>query len=480
MENWLTKRVLLSGSKLALVTPGASFTFKELQDNTLAWAGKLISAGISLEKPVAILSFNSLDLYLSILALQQLGVSMVFLNPRLSHAELTFQLADCNADFVIGQTDLLSPLTQITTLSFSEIASNTPAKFNTVSQFPLEQVTSIMYTSGTTGQPKGVLQTFGNHWWSANASLLNLGLSAEDSWILAVPLFHISGLSMLMKGLIYGVPIYLFEHFQATDINRLLINGEGTNISVVTTMLEALLTDLGDRYYHPNLKCILLGGGPISDSLLEHCVKKNIPVVQSYGMTETASQVVALNLFDAKKKIGSAGLPLFPTQLRIASNDLVLKPNKIGEIQLQGPTITPNYLNQSDKFKESWTTDGWFKTGDLGYCDPAGFLFIKSRLSELIISGGENIYPHEIESCLLAYPTIKEAAVIGMPDDKWGQVPLAFIVLTDPLQHDEHQLLAYLETMLAHYKIPKGYQVIAKLPRNASGKVLKNKLKKMC
>ena len=194
--------------------------------------------------------------------------------------------------------------------------------------FNLNDVATIMYTSGTTGKPKGVLQTFGNHWWSAMGSVINLGLTENDCWYCAVPIFHISGLSILIRNVIYGMKVVLVEKFDEVEANRNIIENGVTIISVVTTMVNRMIAVLGNNYYPDYFRCILLGGGPAPIHLLEHCKQKGIPVFQSYGMTETSSQIVTLSPEYSLEKIGSAGKALFPSQLRIEVDGRQAEPMK--------------------------------------------------------------------------------------------------------------------------------------------------------
>lgn len=478
MENWLTKRVLLTPKQTALVYQGESWSFQELQEEVFHRMHQLNSLALSKKARIAVLGSNSAELFFLIHALQQLGHPIVFLNHRLTALEMEHQLKDAEPEKVIYQDAFSGKIAQLASswqeqsLSFTDVASLPKVVCDPIVSFDLETVTTIMYTSGTTGAPKGVQQTFTNHWWSAMGSALNLGLSDKDSWLCPVPLFHISGFSIMMRSLIYGIPVYLFATFDEEEINRYLISGEGTIISVVSVMLKRLLENLGTRRYHSNFRCMLLGGGPIDEMTLANCQKNDIPVIQSYGMTETASQVVALNFKMAKQKLGSSGLPLFPVELKIADeNEQQVKPYEHGEILLKAPNITRGYLHQAERKVEDW-----FHTGDIGYLDEEGYLFVVSRLADIIISGGENIYPAEVEQVLLAYSGICDAAVVGVQDKVWDQIPVAYLVLEVGANLDTEALREFCETKLARYKIPKKFIVIRELPRNAAGKIMRHQL----
>ena len=214
-----------------------------------------------------------------------------------------------------------------------------------------------------------------------------------------------------------------------------------------------------------------MAGAPTSMAAV--AVEKNIPVFQSYGMTETSSQIVTLAPEDSIVKLGSAGKPLFPSQLKIMNNQMQLLPNQPGEIVVKGPNVTKGYLNRDEANKKNFK-DGWFYTGDIGYVDEDGYLFVMDRRSDLIISGGENIYPAEIEEVLLSHSSVKEAGVVGIEHTQWGQVPYAFVVVSELV--DEANLINYCKDKLAKFKIPHHIYIVNELPRNASNKLLRRKL----
>lgn len=470
LTNWLEKRVRLSPKRTALVFDGKQETFSEIYDAVQKVAGQLASFGVRDGMFVALLGKNDRDTFLMIHALQQLGAKTVFLNNRLTATEMGYQIRDAQVERCLYAADFADVMANaagnVRAVAFTEVMMAEPSDATPiVSHFAMETVASIMYTSGTTGKPKGVMQTFGNHWWSATGSMLNLGLQEGDSWLCAVPIFHISGLSILMRSVIYGIPVYLEEHFDAKRVDQFLRSGEVTIISVVTTMVQRLL-DTYTKSYHPKFRCMLLGGGPASKAILESCFAKGIPLIQSFGMTETASQIVTLPPEDALQKIGASGKPLFPAEVKISDQD---------EILLKGPNITAGYLHNEAATQAAFDANGWFRTGDIGYLDQDGFLFVQERRSDLIISGGENIYPTEIEHVLLEYPTVLEVAVVAKQDDKWGEVPVAFLVTTE--ETSEEQLHQFCEERLAKYKIPHQFHLLDELPKTASQKIQRHKLK---
>ncbi|MEH7525627.1 AMP-binding protein, partial [Bacillus sp. JJ1503] len=246
---------------------------------------------------------------------------------------------------------------------------------------------------------------------------------------------------------------------------------------IVSTMLSRIEEELIDEHLPSEFRCMLLGGGPASKALLEKCKHKQIPVYQTYGMTETSSQIVTLSPEYSMSKLGSAGKVLFPSQLKIVRSDGdEAGPNEAGEILVKGPNVTSGYLNKEDE-TEKKIVNGWLSTGDIGTLDQEGFLYVLDRRSDLIISGGENIYPAEIESVLVSHPSISDAGVIGVKDEEWGEVPIAFVVKVIEVTAEE--IREFCQQKLAKYKIPKKILFLDEIPRNASKKILRRELRKL-
>ncbi|MCO7026512.1 o-succinylbenzoate--CoA ligase [Tetragenococcus halophilus] len=476
IPHWLSKQADLKPNQLALEYNGKeTLSFQELAQASQSMARRLANLGVEKGSHIALLSQNNVNMIIAIHALSYLGAVAVLLNTRLSANELQFQINDAKVNLLVTSvffSDKTEGIDVPQKKSFSELQRLPEKEVPLQNELVLNDPFTIIYTSGTTGFPKGVVHTYGNHWWSAIGSALNLGISPQDKWLTVLPLFHVSGLSTLFKSVIYGMPIYLMTSFEPEKVHEALMKNHITMISVVTVMLQRLLEQMATERYPEQLRCVLLGGGPAPKPVLEQARKKEVPVFQSYGLTETSSQIVTLSPQDALRKIGSAGKPLVPVQLKIHDPST----RGVGEIYVKGPMVTKGYFNNPTADQKAFQTD-WLKTGDLGYLDEEGFLYVVDRRNDLIISGGENIYPSEIESVVSELTGVQEVGVTNRSDDQWGEVPVAFIVKDTQNVLDEEMVQTYLKSRLASYKVPKKIYFVEQLPRNASNKLMRYKLK---
>lgn len=473
MPHWLTKQASLAPEKIAMETiDGQKITFDTLQKESQIYARKLATLGVEKGMQVAILSPNKLETVYTIYGLSYLGAVAVMLNTRLTSPELQDQLTMAEASFLLvtrelGEEKFLSVSVQKT---FDQLNAVDEAAIELATEINLGSPFTMMFTSGTTGTPKAVVHTYGNHWWSAISSVLNLGLDANDKWLLTLPIFHIGGFAILMRSVIYGMTVYFLEKYDRHHVHLAITEKEVTIASLVTLMLRHLIEELGDKALPKTCRTILLGGGSVPDRLLSVIKEKQIPLFQSYGMTETSSQIVSLDASNTHRKLGSSGKTLFSADLKIEQANK----DGIGEIYVKGPMVMAGYYKNKLANQQSFSGD-WFKTGDLGYLDEDGFLYVVDRRTDLIISGGENIYPSEIENIINKIPGISEVAVVGQTDEKWGQVPVAFIVRDDP-GLTAQAINDFLKNELAAYKLPKAIYFLERLPKNASNKILRRKL----
>ncbi len=485
MPEWLAARAALSPDLLALAAGDQRLTFGELDRRATGATRRLAALGVSEGDRVAVFFRGALPMAAFVHAVARLGAVLVPLNVRLAPAELAWQVADVRARLLVYDTVDL-PLSRvrekgvggegIAALHIDTFYQQSESAIAPPGRIDLAAAHTIIYTSGTTGRPKGALLTYGNHWWSAVGSMLNLGLHESDRWLAPLPLFHVGGLSILMKSVIYGIPAVVHERFDPEGANRAIDEDGVTIVSVVAVQLRRMLDARGEKPYPPTLRHVLLGGGPAPLSLLEECARRGVPVVQTYGLTETASQAATLAPADALRKAGSAGKPLLPTEIRIEREGRAVASGEVGEIVVRGPTVTPGYADRPAETAPA-LRDGWLRTGDLGYLDDEGYLYVLDRRDDLIVSGGENVYPAEIEAALLAHPAVAEAGVVGADDPAWGQVPVAYVVPRPGLTVSPDELIAFCRARLARYKVPARVTLVDALPRNASGKLLRRELR---
>jgi O-succinylbenzoic acid--CoA ligase len=324
-------------------------------------------------------------------------------------------------------------------------------------------------------------------------------MESAARWLLAMPMYHIGGLSILFRCCLYGTTVYLLENFDLREVGRLLDGGGVTLVSLVPTMLQRLMVERNWRPFPQSLRIILLGGAAAPQKFLRRCLEAGLPVSSTYGLTEAASQVATALPPEVAAKPGTVGKPLPGTEVRIASSDREsLGPGEIVEIFLRSPTVAPGYLQegqlppasapyqpgQHDPLPQDTASLAaalrqagppqaydWFASGDLGYLDAEGDLWVVQRRSDLIVSGGENVYPAEVEQALERHPGVETAFVFGPPDAEWGQ-RVSALVVPDPSGPPEKEvLLAHLREQLAGYKVPRSLEYVLELPLMASGKI---------
>lgn len=468
VPDWLMHRAAVMPAAEALVANGRRLTYGALDAAVDGLAGALAARGVRAGERVAVVAWNSLEFAEAVHAVPRLGAVLVLLNPRLSAAELAWQLQDARPSAVLTQ----GAAEAVTRAAAAQSGLPEPFRLPLAPQrlaagarhdaHELAAVHSILYTSGTTGRPKGAMLTFGNHFASASASAFNLGVMPGDRWLACMPLFHVGGLAILLRSAIYGTAAVVHETFEPAAVAEALRAERITLLSVVPTMLRRLL-DVSPGEAPRQLRAVLVGGGPVPLPLLEEALARGYPVVQTYGLTEAASQVATLVPSEAAAHPGSAGQPLLTTRVRVDG-----PPGEPGEILVAGPTVTPGYFGRPEATARA-LRDGWLHTGDIGRLDQRGFLYVLDRRDDLIVSGGENVYPAEVEGVLLTHPDVEAAAVVGVPDGTWGQVVAAAIVARPAF--DPGTLDSWLRERLAGYKVPRRVVIVDALPLTANGKV---------
>lgn len=471
--DWLAHRALVLPAHPAVVAGGETVSFAELARRASALATRLRASGVAPGDCVALLGHNSADFVAAVHAVPRTGAILLPLNARLGPDELGWQLRDAGVRILLHD-DAAAPLATkaaatanaaCVPLAAPELAAEAAADASLQFEHEPDDPFAVIYTSGTTGSPKGARLTYANFQASAAASAFNLGVLPSDRWIACMPMFHVGGLSIVTRSAIYGTTVVVHAAFDEHAVNAELRDRGASLLSVVATMLRRML-DADDLPYPPTVRGVLVGGGPVDESLLRRAADRGLPVLQTYGLTETTSQVTTLAPADALAHLGAAGKPLLGTRVRVDA-----APGEPGEILVRGAVVTAGYLNRPDATARA-LRDGWLHTGDIGRLDLDGFLYVLDRRDDLIVSGGENVYPAEVEQAARACPGVADLAVIGLPDERWGQVVAAAVVPAETF--DEAAFVAFLRARLAGYKVPRIVRTVEALPVTASGKVRRN------
>lgn len=463
-------------------------------------ARALVASGIKAGDRVALLLANS-NIYLEVFfAAAKIGAVLVPLNFRLAVPELDFITSDSTPSLLIWSPEFaeaaaaLVEKTQQINMMICEktgfetadyeswIADRETGEPLVIASIGQHNPLIIMYTSGTTGRPKGAILSHGNLIWNAINSQHLSAYTASTASLCSAPLFHIGALNVAVLPHLYvGGRVVLQRFFEPAEAVR-LIGAEKINVMFgVPVMFQFMMQVPGwDEADFSSVDNFVAGGAPCSRALIEAYLAKGVRFVQDYGLTETSAGVSLLLPDDALRKIGSSGQQIFNLELKIVDQkNLELPPGEIGEIIVRGPTVIREYWNLTAENAAAFV-DGWFHTGDLGYLDSEWYLFIVDRKKDMYISGGENVYPAEIEAVISGFPGIAEVAVIGVPDKKWGETGLAIIVPKDGCEFSTENLLAYYRAELAGYKRPRRVVVGGgPLPKTASGKLVKKDLKKL-
>jgi o-succinylbenzoate---CoA ligase len=444
---------------LALVAGGRRLSFAELDAEVAAWAGRLGALGASAGTRVAVLSWNSLPLLALVFAVRRLRATLVPLNARLTRAELQPLVERLRPCTVLAEESLSERLPDATLLE--RVAREVVPPHGEAGALRPDEDWAVLFTSGTTGQPKGARLPVRALLASAAASRANLGASPEDRWLCNLPLFHVGALAMAVRCAVDGAALVLHRRFDAEATARAFSAEEVTHASLVARTLELTL-EAGAK--PAALRAVLVGGGPLPAALGAQARTAGMPVLHTYGLTEACSQVATERPAEADGT--SVGRPLPGLMLRLVPAPGVAE--GAGEIQVRGPTLMAGYLDDAEASALA-LADGWLHTGDVGTVDAAGRLRVLARRVDLILSGGENVYPAEVEAVLAAHPAVAEVAVVGRTDRAWGEVPVAAVVLRPGAVLEG--LADWTRSRLAAFKVPRDVVALPALPRTALEKV---------
>lgn len=505
MENnlglFLSKRATLSPGREAYVDANGALrlSFSELNARCNQLANALLDAGVEKGERIAFLLMNSAEFMEAYFAAAKIGAVVVPLNWRLVPDELEFILKDSGSKRLIFGEEFLDSVTELHARGdktdiqhWLQVTANEPlapfaqdyrrfADAGSADEPPIgargDDLLYIMYTSGTTGLPKGVVHSHNTSIWAVVTVSATTYFHDGDRFLGALPMFHVGALLPLTLNVYRGATSVVMRSFEPRLAWELIETEKLTSGLAVPAMLNFMLqVPEFEKYDTSSLRWILSGAAPVPVALMERYAELGIEIHQIYGLTETCGPACVIDAENALAKVGSTGKPFFHTEVRIAKPDGgACAPGEAGEILVRAPHVMLEYWNRPDATAET-IVDGWLHTGDIAVTDEDGFIFIQDRIKDMIISGGENVYPAEIEGILVTHPDIIEAAVIGQPSEKWGESPFAIVVRKgDSLSADD--VLGFCNKKLARFKQPTRVEFIEQIPRNPSGKILKRVLR---
>lgn len=489
LGSWPARRARIDPDRTALVEPGRSLTYAGLAGRVHRLAGALHRLGVWPGDRVAYLGVNAITVFETLFATARCGALFVPLNYRLSPAEIRYMLDDSGASVLVHSADTAELVAAAggrpdgvvlaTDGPFeAEIAEGGPAPDTAVR---LADPCLLLYTSGTTGRPKAAVLTHGNLTWNTVNQLAHLDVLGTDKALCIAPLFHCVGLGQItLPTLFKGGSVEPVARFDPGTILARIGEAGITSFSAVPTMLEMLCRhETWDRTDLSSLTCVLYGGSPVAERVARAWLDRGVRLLQGYGMTEAAPGVSMATHEGTLDHPVAAGVPHFFTDVAALGPELTPQPlnGTPAELLVRGPHVFGGYWNRPEESKASFVDGDWFRTGDVVRVDDDGWAHVVDRVKDLIISGGENVYPAEIEAVAAQLDEVDACAVVGVPDERWGEAGAAFVVVRPGAELDEPRFRAHLEQHLARYKIPKHVQFTDSLPRNATGKIRRVELR---
>jgi fatty-acyl-CoA synthase len=497
--SWTARRARKTPGARAILHAGRTLSYAGLHDRVSRLARALRGLGAGPATRVAYLGPNHPAFLETMFAAWSTGAVFVPLNMRLAGPELAYQLADCGAGILVyapeqaavvagirGEAGRGPGPSHLVALArpgagehdYGSLLAGPPPEPEDV-PVSLDDPGLIMYTSGTTGRAKGATLTHGNITWNAINVVVDADFRADEVALVVAPLFHTAALNMLcLPTMLKGGAVLIEPAFDPARVLKLIARYRVTSMFGVPAIYDAMAAAPGWAAADTSsLRMLMCGGAPVPDATIRRYTGRGLTFIQGYGMTETAPGALLLDAEHARSKAGSAGVPHFFTDVRVARPDGVQAgPGERGEILVAGPNVMRGYWGRPEA-TAAVLTGGWLRSGDVGTTDEDGYVSVVDRIKDVIISGGENIYPAEVENALLSHPAVADCGVIGVPDGRWGEVGRAVVVLRGGENASEADILGFLDGRLARYKIPKSVHFTSGLPRTATGKILKKQLR---
>jgi fatty-acyl-CoA synthase len=494
-SDWCARWALYAPERIALeeADGGRCITYGQLHAAGNALAARLHDRGLIKGERLVVIADFSLELVALFVAAQKAGFILVPLNYRLAPAEIAWMVADADPALILAEAHYAHLLSEVSPDmakrrgAFTDVEDLVAEACSGSKTIPFAAVglhaddpVFILYTSGTTGFPKGTLYTHGMLLWNSINTAMSLSINAEGRTLLFMPPFHTGGWNVLLTPFLHhGGYVCLMKKFDPKQVLHLLQSKRVTLFMGVPTMLR-MITEQPEwsNATFPDLHYVIVGGEAMPIPLIEAWDARGVAVRQGYGLTEVGPNLTSLHQDDAIRKKGSIGRPNFYVEIQVVREDgQPALPGTRGELRLRGPMVTPGYWRNPEASEKAFV-EGWFCTGDVVIEDEAQYLYVVDRLKNMYISGGENVYPAEVERCLLQHPRILEVAVTGIPDPKWGETGAAF-VRSDAPAPSPAALQAWCSERLARYKVPRVIVFVEELPKNATGKIDRLRLKQL-
>lgn len=489
--DWFNKWSLYCPEKTALteVDSTTSFTYKQLNNGT-NWLCHYFKDTHNLTKGDRILVLADFHAeYVSLLGVaQKVGIIIVPINFRLSASEISFLVKNSDPSLIVVASHYKHLLSEVPCLAehklleFEQLQVLLRENCDEAYDFPAEELEEnhpafILYTSGTTGKPKGAIYSHGMMLWNSLNTAIRLQINSDDVNLNVMPPFHTGGWNVLTAPILhFGGTLIMMPKFEADKVLQTLEKEKVSIFMAVPTMVRLMRESaVFEKIDFQSLRYMIVGGEALPVSLIEDWSQKEVLIRQGYGLTECGPNITSLEANDAIRKRGSIGFPNFYVQTKLVNESgIAVDKNEKGELWIKGPIVTPGYWRNPEATEKA-IVDGWFKTGDILLKDEEGYLYVVDRIKNMFISGGENVYPAEVEQCILKHESVKEVCVVGVPDLKWGEVGKAIVVFKEA-KTDISAIQNFCIQHLAKFKVPKYFEVMKELPKNDTGKIDRKQL----